>query len=319
MVHFIYRVNFGTMSLGSFRLTPSICGMTFKRSISYTKSFNSPLSPTYSTCGDTKKLVTKLSLTNVFNVILEGNPNKTLSTDCMMNDFMPSATEAVGLVTKAASEGDWDSLEGLVEPRCINSLRETLEGMGEVEKAYVMLNPKDVFLSFISKPEKDVHDNYVNIVIYSLPGLEHIVNSVSEIELNTKLKQAQVLEEAKENLIKGRLNKSWLDLDLEVSKVIEEDSEMGKMKEKITEIFTTNDIVIGSYQLVRDQVGSEWTLSEAGQMRLKEAFMLPLSVARWRLLLGISFRFSKPFLEVLRIYFLIEFIAIFGVIILALK
>ena len=94
---------------------------------------------------------------------------------------------------------------------------------------------------------------------------------------------------------------------------------MGKMKEKITEIFTTNDIVIGSYQLVRDQVGSEWTLSEAGQMRLKEAFMLPLSVARWRLLLGISFRFSKPFLEVLRIYFLIEFIAIFGVIILALK
>ena len=293
--------------------------MTFTRSFSYTKSYNSPLTPTYSTCGDNKKLVTKLGLTNVFNVILRGNPNATLPGDCMMDDFLPGAREAVGLVTKAASEGDWDSLEGLVEPRCIDSLREQLEGMGEVEKAYVMLNPKDVFLSFISKPMKDARDNNLNIVIYSLPGLEHIVNGVTEIELNTKLKQAQVLKEAKENLIKGRLNKSWLDLDLEVSKVIEEDSEMRKMKEKIIEIFAMNDIVIGSYQLVRDPVGSEWTLSEAGQMRQKEAFMLPLSAALWRLLLGLSFRFSKPFLEVLRIYFLIQFIAIFGVMILALK
>ena len=316
---YLQSADFGTMFLSSFRLTPSICGMTCKRSFSHAKSNNSPLSPTFSTCGDSKKLVTKLGLANVFNVIIQGNPNTTLPSDCVTKDFLPGASKAVGLVTKAAAEGDWDRLEGLVEPQCINSLMEQLEGMGEVERAYVMLNPNDVFFSFISEPRKDANDNYLNIVIYSLPGLEHIVRRVSEIEMNTQIIQANVLEEAKESLLKGKMKKSWLDLDLEVSKVIEEDSEMGKMKDKIVEVFATNEIVIGSYQLVRDSVDSEWTLCEAGQMRMKVAFILPFSVTRWRLLLGLSFRFSKPFLNVLRINYLIQFIVLFGVIILALK
>ena len=36
-----------------------------------------------------------------------------------LEEFLASAREAVGLVTRAAVEGDWEELEGLVEPGCV--------------------------------------------------------------------------------------------------------------------------------------------------------------------------------------------------------
>ena len=141
------------------------------RPLSTLPALHSPLAPTFSSRGDPRALVTRLGPLALMNVIVRGKPNSALP-NVSCEDFLPEAVEAVGLTTRAASEGDWDSLEGLVELRCIYSLREQLEGMGEVERGYVALEPKDVFLSFISNPEKCAHGRDFTLVTFSLPGLQ---------------------------------------------------------------------------------------------------------------------------------------------------
>lgn len=279
------------MSLGLLRILPraTLSSRPLPRAplscrlLSTSTSLHSPLAPTFSSTGDTKSLVTRLGLQRISNVIIQGSPNFKLPPQFNYNpdDFLPGAREAVGLVTKAASEGDWDSLEGLVEPQCINSLREQLEGMGEVERVYVALNPRDVFLTFISNEMKCDKGNNLNVVTFSLPGM-HKVHEEREL---FKAK----LEEVKAS---GELNKEKL---VEMMKETREQTGIDA-----NDIFNNNEILIGNYRLVRESSDSQWVFTEVGQANTKQ-FFHPLFRFKWRGRLGISLKAGFNFMKVLRV------------------
>ena len=65
-------------------------------------------------------------------------------------EFVPAALEAVALVTRTASEKDWEGLEGLVRQNCIQGIRGQVDGMSEEERKLIVVHPEDAFLSFIS-------------------------------------------------------------------------------------------------------------------------------------------------------------------------
>ena len=91
------------------------------RHLHLSSSLRSPLSPTFSTTGSPSSLVTKLSPPRCGLLMLRGSPMAPLpsSHGLDLEEFLPSAREAAGLVTRAAVEGDWEALEGLVEPDCV--------------------------------------------------------------------------------------------------------------------------------------------------------------------------------------------------------
>ena len=269
------------MSLGLLRLLPRAplpC-----RLLSTSTSLHSPLAPTFSSTGDTKTLVTRLGLHRISNVIIQGSPNIKLPKEFNVNpdDFLPGAREAVGLVTKSASEGDWEGLEGLVEPRCIDSLREQLEGMGEVERGYVALDPKDVFFSFISNELKCDKGNNLNVVTFSLPGM-HKVHEEREL---FKAK----FEEMKAS---GDVNKEKL---VELMKETRDQTGVDA-----NDIFNNNEIVIGNYRFIRESSDSQWVVTEVGQANTKTVFH-PLFRFKWRGRLGISLKAGFNFMKVLRV------------------
>lgn len=252
------------------------------RSISSTTAFSSPHAPSFSSTGSPKNLIKKLELQRIGKVIVRGTPNFIFPTeyDLRADDFLPGAREAVGLVTKAASQGDWDSLEGLVEPQCISSLMEQLEGMGEVEKVYVALNPDDVFFSYISNEHSCDQGNNLNIVTFSLPELGQIYE-----QHKIMAERIQELKEA------GELTKGMV--EVMIREVI---AETGKDPNKV---FRENEIIIGNYRFVRASSSSEWMISELGQTNMKYS-QHPLFWIKWKTRLGIHLKMVIPFVKVLR-------------------
>ena len=252
------------------------------RSISSTIALPSPHAPTFSSTGSPKNLVKKLELQRIGKVIVRGTPNFIFPTeyDLKADNFLPGAREAVGLVTKAASEGDWDSLEGLVEPRCIDSLREQLEGMKEVEKVYVALNPDDVFFSYISNEHNCDKGNNLNIVTFSLPELGQIYEQHKIM--------AERIQQLKED---GELHKGMV--EVMIREVI---AQTGKDPNKV---FRDNEIIVGNYRFVRPSSSSGWMISELGQTNMKFS-QYPLFWIKWKTRLGIHLKLVTPFVKVLR-------------------
>ena len=112
----------------------------------------SALAPTFATSGSPARLVTKLGAARAARVVARGSLDSLPPPSyCLTpSTFLPSAVEAVGLVTASVVEEQWGGLEGLVEPQCLAAMREVVEGMGEHQRRLITLNPGDVFLSFIS-------------------------------------------------------------------------------------------------------------------------------------------------------------------------
>ena len=97
--------------------------------------------PSFSSLIDESKLVTKLGLNRVGNVILYGNPNHMEKFydyyKLDINNWSKGALEAVSVVTKNLSNQDWDALDGLVSANCIKSLKSKVNELSETEKSYL--------------------------------------------------------------------------------------------------------------------------------------------------------------------------------------
>jgi len=195
-------------------------------------------------------------------------------------EFLPAAREAVSLVTVAAAEGDWDSLEGLVTPECIAGLRKELQGIGQQERNYVAVNTNDIFLSFISNTSTTKNGTNVHLVTFSFPGMEKI-NKV----------QGLINEKVAELKSSGELNNANV-----VAAREKIQSETGI---NLDEEFRNNEIIIGNYRLERQSVNGQWVISEVGQINSMQAWH-PLFRWKWRGRLGISLKMQIPFMSVLR-------------------
>jgi len=111
----------------------------------------------------------------LFNLLWNGKLHSPMPKqyNLVPKEFIPAALEAAALVTRTASEGDWEGLEGLVQQNCILGIRRQVDGMSDEERKLIVLNPEDAFLSFISNERSCNGGKDVNLVVFFLPGSAH--------------------------------------------------------------------------------------------------------------------------------------------------
>eukprot|EP00092_Neocalanus_flemingeri_P037646 GFUD01040983.1.p1 GENE.GFUD01040983.1~~GFUD01040983.1.p1 ORF type:complete len:338 (+),score=99.79 GFUD01040983.1:58-1014(+) len=262
----------------------------------------SALAPTFSSTGDTAKIVSRLGPTRISTMIMTGKPNRPFPPEFQveLDQFLPGAVSAVGLVTSCVSSGDWAGLEGLVDRDCITSLQASMATMDKEQTELVAVNPGDVFLSFVSNPENCDSGNNLHLVTFSLPRLEEIRTMVTE---NKEL-SSQTHQQVKESIAaveKDQIKDTVAGL-------------MGEYQSKISSndphaLFQANEIVIGNYRFVRDSPDSQWTITEVSQINSLQAWATIFKL-RWKGRLGIATRGGYEFYTILRYDYMTDYIAI---------
>ena len=254
----------------------------------------SALAPTYSSTGDTSKIVTKLGFPRIATMIITGKPNRPPPPQFQvdLDEFLPGAISAAGVVTSSMYAGDWNSLEGLVDRDCISSLQSTMQSMNSEQKELSVINPDDVFFSFVSNLEDCDSGNNLHVVTFSLPNLSRMKQMIKE--------NKEFENEAKQNIQQSEAKAE------EVISIIK------KVKEKADEndpheLFKANEIVIGNFRFIRDSSSGQWTITEVAQMNSLEAWATMFKL-RWKGRLGIALRGGMDFNKVLRVDYSTDYV-----------
>lgn len=210
-------------------------------------------------------------------------------------EFIPAALEAVALVTRTASERDWEGLEGLVRQNCIHGIRDQVGGMSEEERKLIVLHPEDAFLSFISNERSCGGGKDVNLVVFFYPDL-HTVKDTAEA-MNQLKKETD--EKIKKDIFEGNI-KNTTDLKGEF---VDFKEKLQELNAECGDLFKRNGVfwcgMVGNYRLVRESLDGEWAVSEIGQADSTKV-MAQLVRFRYKALLGKSILNGLPFKSVLR-------------------
>jgi len=234
-------------------------------------------------------------------MILTGKPNRPFPPEFQVDieQFLPGAISAVDVVTTAVASGEWEALEGLVDRECINTLQSNMAVMDEEQKQLVAVKTEDVFLSFVSNPEKCELGNNLNLVTFSMPRLGHMkdmVNKNKEMEAQTEQKIKESIGVAKDkDSMKEALNEFVNEYKASIN------------SNDPYEIFKHNEIVIGNYRLVRSNPDSQWTITEVSQINSLHAWATIFKL-RWKGRLGIATRGGYNFYSILRADYISDYI-----------
>ena len=234
--------------------------------------------PTFSSTGSTKNLVTKLGPGRLLNLLWNGKLHSPIPKqyNLVPKEFIPAALEAVALVSKTASERDWEGLEGLVRQNCILGIQEQVDGMSEEERKLIVVHPEDAFLSFISNEKSCGGGKDVNLVVFFYPGL-HTVKDTAE-EMNQLKKETD--DKIKKNIFEGNI-KNTTDLKGEF---VDFKEKLQELNAERGDLFKRNGAfwcgMIGNYRLVRESVDGEWAVSEVGQA---DCTKVMAQIVRWDL------------------------------------
>lgn len=231
----------------------------------------------------------------------------------------------MGVVTSHMAAGDWDKLEGLVDRDCINNMEANMDRFNSVQKELVVLNPDDVFLSFISNPNDCDSGKNLQLVTFSQPKLGLVKKLILENEelsgkgifellRENKKTMREIREKAAmlntkedlKNLMKHRIHVERLkksnklqehEEELQKHKVMAKvyNSKVKRVKEHMDNIsankplslLATNEIVVGNYRLQRDNYESPWTITELAQINSQQAWA-PIFRARWKARLALT-------------------------------
>lgn len=291
------------------------------RTLLTTTSVRSGLVPTFNTSNDKNKMVTKLGLSRISSVVLTGKPNTSLPSEfnVNLNQFLPEAISAVGVVTGFMASGDWDKLDGLVERDCIESLQTTMAKFNSVEKELVFLNPDDVFLAFISNPHECSLGNNLHLVTFSQSKLGLVKNMIEENKDLSKIGILELLKENKTIMREVRTKSTMLNVKEDLRDLLKHrlhlvsvlkrndlkrhEQELQKHKamakeynkkvktlrdfmdnisaDKPLAVLATNEIVVCNYRFQRNSNESPWIITEVGHIKSHQAWA-PIFKARWK-------------------------------------
>jgi len=242
------------------------------------------LPPAFSTTGDTKSLVTKLSLNNLVNVLSYGAANTPLPKDYQVDlpEFLAGAEAAAAVVTRAAAAGEWGELEGLVEDSCLRRLTSAMEAMTEEQRNLVTLNPDDMLMSFVANGKEGEGGNNLNIVVFSFPKLQELKDHV--VKMNDLKPDPLGLKSVDEAMAAMK--------DLKVN--------MEALSKERVNLFNSSEIMITNLRLERGSPAASWTVTMVGQTCLQETGH-QYTRARYRAFVAKMILRNKTFLEVLRV------------------
>ena len=258
-------------------------------------SCRSALAPTFSSTGNTAKIVSRLGPDRIFTMIMTGKPNKPIHLD--LDEFLPGAVSAAGVVSSCMSSGDWEGLEGLVDRDCITGLQASMDTMDKVQKDLVVVNPDDVFLSFVSNPDQCDSGNNLHLVTFSLPKLEQARNMVKE--------NKELLRQTEQNIkdSEGDVQQKVAMMDEYKAKFSSNDPH---------DLLKENEILIGNFRFVRASPSSQWTIMEVAQINSVQAWATIFKL-RWKGRLNIATRGGYEFYTILRIDYTTDYFAFFTI------
>lgn len=213
-----------------------------------------PAAPTFSSTGDISSLVTKLDLSKIGHVIIRGKVNIPFPKSYNVNieEFLPGATEAAGIVTQAACQENWEELEGLVSSDCIQGLRNQLGNYSQLQRDLVALDPEDVFLSFIANDVNCEEGNNLQVVTFSLPGFSKVMRVQKTV--NQRMAELKEMKELNNERLK------------EIIAEVRDENSIDPQA-----IFNNNEILIGNYRLERTNSDSQWVVTEVGQANMRDS------------------------------------------------
>lgn len=228
------------------------------------------LAPTYSSTGNTARIVSSLGPDRIITMITTGKPNKPLPSEFQVNldEFLPAAVSAAGVVTSSMSSGDWEGLVGLVDRVIITGLQISMVKMDRVQQDLVVVNPDDVFFSFVSNPEQCESGNDLRLVTFSLPKLGQVKAMMKE---NKKLAR--------------------------------------ETEENINTLYKENEILIGNFRFMRDSPTSQWIITEVAQINSMQAWATIFKI-RWKSRLALSLKTGWDFHTLLRADYITDFLCI---------
>jgi len=267
------------------------------RTFMSSSSARSSLAPTFSSTGDTSTIVSRLGPPKIATMIITGKPNRALPVPIEqqvdIEEFLSGAISAAGVVTSSMSAGDWDSLEGLVERDCITTLQATMQSMNNEQRELSVLNPEDVFFSFISNDNKCENGNNLQVVTFSLPKLGQMKQMVQE-------------NKDSENEAKKNIKESQAAKPEDVIAIIKE-VKMKAEENDPHDLFKANEILIGNYRFIRDSPSNQWVITEVAQINSLQAWASIFKL-RWKGRLGIALRGGYDFYKILRVDYLTDYI-----------
>jgi len=263
----------------------------------------SALAPTFSSTGSTARIVSRLGPNRIFTMIMTGKPNKPFPPEFQvdLDEFLPAAVSAAEVVTSSMSSDDWERIVGLVDRVIITGLQISMVKMDKVQKDLVVLNPDDVFLSFVSNPEQCDSGNDLRLVTFSLPRLGQVKEMMKE---NKKLAM-----ETEKNI------KERITAENDKSKVKDIVTEMMKeYKAKVSSnnpinLFKENEILIGNFRFMRDSPTSQWIITEVAQINSLQAWATIFKI-RWKARLALSLKTGYDFHTLLRVDYFTDYIYI---------
>merc|ERR1719342_707163 len=181
-------------------------------------------------------------------MVMTGQPTRPFpaSYNVDVEEFMPVAKGAVSVVTRAMANQEWESLLGLVDPDCITQLRSIMLSLDQEQRDLCVLEPENVFFSFISNVENCDKGNNLNLVFFSLPKLGLIKSMIKESK-ELKRKMESEVKERVNNI--DTKNEDKEAVKESVREIIMEASEKMKTNDPYY-LFKENEIIIGNYRMV---------------------------------------------------------------------
>lgn len=250
--------------------------------------FSSPRGLSFFSKGDTTSLVTKLGLNRVSTMIMTGKPNHPFPPEFNVDlegEFLPGAKAAVSVVTRGVAEADWEALEGLVSPTCLEGIKVNTTNIEDKELMEVEVD--DIFFTFVSNPDICEGGNNLNLVTFSFPMMGVIKDRVS-VNKEKTVQMKETLAEMKE---KNADRETFMNVVKEFQEKIAENDPHN--------LFKSNEILIGNFRFERNSATSEWVITEVGQITSLLAWPAIFRM-RWKGRLGISLRTGYHFHNVLR-------------------
>jgi len=287
----------------SFRCLNKKIPIKSSRSLSLSSPVQDPRAPTYSSTGNVEKIVSKLGLSRISTMIMSGKPNRPLplsDNHVDLEEFLPGAISAAGVVTSCVASNNWEQLEGLVEYTCIAGLQAATENISGEERDLIRLNQGDVFFSFVSNPENCDNGNNLHVVTFSLPKLERIKEMIQENKNFAHELEKNIKVEMENTEDKSKIKDTIQELMNDIKTKIDENNPHN--------IFSQNEILIGNFRFERKDPSSQWTVTEVSQINSLQAWPAIFKL-RWKGRLGIAVKGSIDFYKVLRYDYMTDYVA----------